>query len=283
MGLLNWPFKGSDIHNEFSDNTNFKASDMYNSVFNAGQSGGPWGAGKYLSDFDGTGLCLNLGHNGNDPDIFGATIFAEIDPQGAETYVYAELSESGSFGTDPTPLPENSSDADSFTTSAFLVTGTGIQSVNIEVSGLDPNTTYTYRLLAYNGYNDNQTTSYLENGNYTLTTKENKLPTPTLNGARRYYSLRMYVSFDYSANEDDFSFEVRINGNQTSAGVSCQNNFGTSNNSKEVVLSLGDPAFSTDNVEVRVKAEENSTSTSDSDWTSWVNVTYDSNTESCPI
>lgn len=288
MGLLNWPFNSSDVLDEFSDATNHLLSEMYNSVFNAGQSGGPWDTtsnapDNSLSDFDGTGLCHSLGHNGNDPDTFGATIFAEIDPQGAETYVYAELSESGGFGSDPTPLPENSSDADSFTTSAFLVTGTGIQAVNVEVSGLDPNTTYTYRLLAYNGYNDNATQFYLENGNYSFTTDENKLATPSLNNTRSYNGLEMYVSFNYSDNEDDFEFEVRINGNQTSASVDCQNNFGTSTDFKECVLSLGDPGLSGDDVEVRCRALETSTGTASSDWTSWVNVPYDSNTPSCPI
>lgn len=190
---LNWPFNSSNVQAEFEDNITHRMNTMYNRIFGSGS----WGSGAFLSDFDGTGQPSGSNVQATNVTHDSATLNGTVNTGGLTTTYYFE------YDTDS-----------SFSTPAEVGTGTTSNNganVSEDLSGLSTGTTYYFRLVTYNGFNNQSDSDYNYTASESFTPELQDLNNPTNVNASGTFGpdLTFTVTANVDGNADSNEILVR--------------------------------------------------------------------------
>lgn len=253
---LSTPFSLTDVRGEYGPNSRPASDDLstyHLDIF------GTNGAGDDLQDFDGYGAPLITSDTATADDEDSFTVNFNISRGSLSCYVQLQWYE------DDGQVPFS---GQSYSSTTFQQVTTDSASISTP-DNLSSSTTYQYRLVYYNAFND-ATADHEETTPDTVTTDAPaSLSIPVISGpgnTREYNGADGYLEFTYSDSEDDFDVEIRIDGSTVNSETrDCDLNVGTSTTTKKIRFSWS--TLPNSSIEFRVRAT--STSLTDSGWSSW--------------
>lgn len=283
MPTLNAPFSLQDVENQFGPSENFVAlKEMLIDIFGSAGSGGS-GNNDDLADFDGYGQPRAENNISGEDEcsggLFRVKFKAEITDMGGLDCTYR-------FKYDTDPLFQNPKFTSEQTVAGSPPNGSAFVEQWSPFEFSDGDTVY-WKVQVYNNFNDDSTSDYfVDNGSESKTVQAQTLATPSLVGETVEDGgfTDIYISFNYSDNEEDFNVQYRVNGGsaQNPSSRLCDKNLNSGTNPKQIKFQTN--GFnSTDTVEVRIRA----TSTdgcvdSPSAWSAWEETT-EAPLPSCPL
>ena len=259
MPSLSAPFSLKDVQTEFHPNVRPNSMvPMAQRIFGTAQ-------GMKLSDFDGFGSPIAVTATPDNITSNDADMRIDVlDWGGIDVSFWFEIWEANG-----TPTPNSGQTV--ITTDTGIATSNGLHSVKASSGGtaLDDNTSYDFRVFYENEFIVNNPRT--DNGNSSFSTPSAGPQTPSLAGSPdSHFITAIAVHLEWNADDTpDFDMNYRLQGDTTwitpSNNAGNKINWGTPSNPKEADWTLNQFFDPGDNVEFRLRANGNGTS-------SWSNI-----------